>query len=218
MKSYVPARSLSPSMRTLLLVLIALGATACGSSRPATSEGGFVLSERENGDIDIQLGDTSSETLLAALMAAADRTAWVPPPLVGSMRQLDTADLGAAGRVYRYGLEDGRFDVYVYRDAAGAEAQIENTRLALSELVAQGRIDAFEAAGPATTREVAWQDTTATLTRVEFLETIEARPFTSVMVLLKPSLHWIKVRVSYPQSAYARNDIDALVEALLTSE
>ncbi|OZC03752.1 hypothetical protein [Rubricoccus marinus] len=206
-------------MRAALALAIVLTLAACTSSKQATSDG-YRVSQEENGDVTIEVPPgASAETLMAALQDAAELTKWVPPEAAGGLRQIDASELppvGGMGKtsVYEYGLQDGRFSLYVYRFGADADSQIEGTQVALATLVEQGRIDAFELKEQSA-REVAWDDTEATLHRVRFVETIRGAPFDSYMYLLKDDIHWIKARVSFPEGLHDKAKVDAMVLALL---
>ena len=202
-------------LRLLFALAILVSASACTSSRETAREGSFAISEEENGDINIVVSeDASPETVMAALMAAASRMGWTPPETAGPLQQIETGEAGESTRYFRYGLDGGRFDVFVYIMESDADAQIADTQTALKQLVELGRLDAFEQIDR-TQEAVPWADTTAVLHHVTYSETVQGEPWDSAMYLLKDDIHWIKVRVSYPKGTYTRDDMDGWVRDLL---
>lgn len=197
-----------------LVALVVL--SACGSSRGATGDReGYAVEEDEDGSINVYVTEgASGETLMRALMAAASRTGWEPPETAGPLRQLEHDDVGETTQAYRYGLEGGYFDVFVYVVEEELEEQIVQTDQAFDMLIEQGRLEAFKLTSR-TKEDIPWRDGTATLHTLTYDQTRQGEAWESVMYLIEDKIHWIKVRVTYPKAAYSREEVDEWVRALL---
>lgn len=206
-------------MRRILALALLLPLAACSSSKEASREPGYAVSENADGSIVVSIEEgASGETMVAALMAVADRLPWEPPEASGGLRQIRTQDLGGDGTLYRYsGLAEGRFDIFVYTYPLGVDAQVTETETALTQLVDDGRVDAFTTLGRET-MAVSWEGEEATLYRIAFSEKLGGKPFDSYMYLLEDGDWWIKVRASYPQGRYALADLDAIVLGMLEED
>ncbi|HEX8297880.1 MAG TPA: hypothetical protein VF594_01865 [Rubricoccaceae bacterium] len=212
-----PRPSTSAIVQSAFVMVFALGGVACGTSRPTSSDG-YSVRETSDGNITISVGeDASVETMTAALMAAAQLTAWEPPETAPHLRQVEQTDMGEAGTIYRYRMDDvqGRFDVYVYRHSGSVEAQVTETKTALGQLVTEGRIERFAVVRPQEAQEITWNGHAAVLHRVVFSETVRGAATDSYMYLLEDDLFWIKVRASIPSGQKTVADMDALVHGLL---
>ena len=95
--------------------------------------------------------------------------------------------------------------------------EIETTDKGLAMVQDNGRIDSFERR-ERVDREVPWEGGEATLTRVLYAETIGGADMDSYLYLLRDGAWWIKVRATFPEGRYAADDLDAVVDALLTED
>jgi hypothetical protein len=207
----------------LLLLLSALMSAGCGASKPASETDGYAIQKDGDGNVTVLIGEgASGETMMAALIAAADATAWEPPEAAAGLTRVDQTKLDGPGGTtvysYRTLIPDGRFNVYVYRAEAEAEPQVEETKAALDQLVSAGRIEAWSVADALSSQPIDWNGEARTLYRVAFDEKMDGTPLDSYLYLLRDDIHWIKVRATFPAGELAPESVEALVLDVLDGD
>ena len=201
------------------LLLLAVGLAACSSSREA-SEPGYRITEEPDGSVTISVDPDDPGAMVAALTAAAGRLPWTPPERAGPLVQTAESDLGRAGTGYRYTFGDGRFDVYVYDDPGDVDAQLAETEAALADLVRRGptegraHVESF-ALVDRSQAPISFRGADAVLHRIVFEETVDGETWDSYMYLVQDRAGWVKVRASHRRGARSKDDVNALVRALL---